>query len=124
MTTTTINKFCLINQLQLPEVIFDIIKSYAFHSIDKITAKNKVKKDKIISLITNGIFLGEDIDNGGVHWTKEIYCLELGNNNKLIRTISILQLQSINCRVCGNYWGWDNISQIRCKCHENEEVYI
>ena len=117
---TTIDKSCLITQLPIPEVISEIIKSFAFHSIQEITANNKVKNDKlVINLINHGMFS----DEGEEHWTKELYIVEFGDNNEIIRNNSIFQMQSINCRVCGNYWHCDNISQIRCKCHENEELY-
>lgn len=118
---TTIDKSCLITQLQVPEVISDIIKSFVFYNIDEITAKNKVKNDElVISVINHGIFLGEDEE----HWSKEIYAVEFDDNNEIISNNSVLQMQSINCRVCGNYWRIaDTISQIKCKCHDNEELY-
>jgi hypothetical protein len=115
---TTIDKSCLITQLPVPEVISDIIKSFAFYNIEETTKNNKVKKDKIvIDCINNGVFSNDDI-----HWTKELYLVEFNDNNAMIRNNSILQMQSVNCNVCGNYWHCE-LSHIRCKCHENEEIY-
>lgn len=118
---TTIDKSCLITQLQVPEAISEIIKSFVFYNIDEITAKNKVKNDKVvIRAINHGIFLGEDEE----HWSKEIYAVEFGDNNEIISNNLGIQMQSINCRVCGNYWHGDaTISQLKCKCHDNEELY-
>ena len=84
-------------------------KSFVFYNIDEITAKNKVKNDElVISVINHGIFLGEDEE----HWSKEIYAVEFDDNNEIISNNSVLQMQSINCRVCGNYRNNRVISRI------------
>jgi len=117
---TTINKSCLITQLPVPAVISELIKSFAFYSIEETTKKNKVKKDKIVIVsINNGLFMGENDER----WVKEIYIVGFNENNEIINNNSVIQMHSANCRMCGNYWSWDNILKIRCKCHENEEVY-
>ena len=116
---TTIIKSCLIQQLPVPEAICDEIKSYVFYRIDETMKRNKAQKDRlVIDSINNGEFTGEDDD----YWTKEFVNVILNNRNEIVYNFMLI-LNTINCRVCGNYRNNRVISRILCKCREHQLQY-
>ena len=77
-----------------------VLKNNLFPVSNEI--KNKVKNDKlIINCINNGLFKCDYEEQ----WTKEIFYVEFNENNEIIYNNSVVHLKSINCRICGNYWG-------------------
>jgi hypothetical protein len=113
----SVTKQCVINRLEMPKEIRDIIKSYCFY--DKKTWETiqfiRYKKEQINDLFENKIYYitGETqdyIEDG--HWAIGMFS-------------STVQFQGTNCVMCGNYvqqYAPDYIAnKIICNCENDDE---
>ena len=115
------NKQIIINRLNLPNEILDIIKSYSFY--DKKTYKMiKTVKDcikiidynfKYISVSRNKPINGYNTETDE-HWA---FTYNILSNNSI-------QFQAINCKYCGKYIMSRNYNlipnKLKCMCYHND----
>ena len=96
-------KQCIINRLDLPSELFDVIKSYCFYDIKTWETIQfiRYKKELINDIFKNNVVSNanpydvfENLDDG--HWAVWVDTDEDGVK---------CQFQGVNCLVCGNYDG-------------------
>ena len=116
-TMNSVVKQCIINRLDLPSDVHDIIKSYCFYDIkswetiqfirDKKEVINNIFKNNVISRVNPS----DMYDDDERHWVFWVDTEEDGDR---------CQFQGLNCLHCGNYNGVyapDYISEkIICNC--------
>jgi hypothetical protein len=102
-------KINIINKINQPEEINQIIYSYLFIPRKKMYFKCmynlSIKCIKNAFMSRKNLFRGQTTDENDPHWS---FCCDYGCTN--------LQLQAINCPKCGNYIFSHNVSTIYCQC--------
>ena len=117
-------KQCIINRLDLPSDVHDIIKSYCFYDIRtwetiqfiryKKGVINDIFKNNVVSRANPSDFY--DVIDDERHWVFWIDTEEDGDR---------CQFQGINCLVCGNYNGtyapYYISRKIICNCADDDD---
>jgi hypothetical protein len=103
-----VTKQLCVNQLELPEELHDIIKSFAFD--DKITYKVKLRKKTIHTLIQCTRWSGQYRHRNKPHHTGFLFWIE--------EDVNCRQYQMHFCSKCGNYATYNSqeYDKIECKC--------
>ena len=123
----SIEKQLLINSLNSPVELLDIVKSYCFY--DKKTFEMiqyaKLQKERTNVIIKRAISRANNFDNhpeyheDDGHW---FFGYSIGD-------IEIIQLQATNCRFCGDYLYYTYINRfyhspiIHCQCIEEDDDF-
>ena len=92
-----ISKQLILNEIQLPTDVINIIKEFCFIDIEEVTKKNKLKINHIIRSAILSTY-----EDHGDYWFFELH--EYGEK---------IELRGNNCLECGNY------SSYFCKTTDN-----
>ncbi len=112
MSSTIVKKQLIINKINLPQDILNIIKDYAFYDTNKYMVKIKKKKNITLTQINSTVYSGKHIDN---NFDRRCWIFWYKNDEKCP------QFQAYFCTKCGNYINlsslvYDNILKIICDC--------
>jgi hypothetical protein len=113
-----ITKQLILNEIQLPTDVINIIKEFCFVNIEEVAKQNKLKINRIIR--SADLYTYSESDDGCWHF--EIHENENEYGEKF-------KLKGFHCSNCGNYRGyfcksWDNYiyNWTTCTCWEKNKI--
>lgn len=116
-----IKKQLVINQINLPKDMINIVKDYCFYNIVQETKK---KKQSINQLFRSAICIKSDVyDPTYTRWLFGFNFPEWTDTSYNIRR-ETLRLEAVSCNFCGNYLETSNLmlsNAAQCKCYYIED---
>jgi hypothetical protein len=110
-----VTKQLIINELNLPMDMVNVIKEYTFYNIEEIAKKNK---EKVCRAIVLADFSRANRFNGDPNYSDNDESWMFGYAYESV-TEEEIQLQATNCSTCGNYIYYCHdytINSITCHC--------